>query len=382
MNKEAWIELAEFLATKYEIDKIDQTYAINQSEKANKKIRKAEKVYNISQDEIGLICLDATFIGITDIRYLITNQGIHINDPEASCESYVPFTKIVKVSDKGAMFKQYKRTVEITTDDPTDWNRIKYSSSFCECNKSYCFLGDLIRDILYYIRIQSSGFNNLQFVKKIIESYDKKFNGIYYPKRTIKDDDKIEGAVNIYATLKQDECVIFCYDDTFFGDASEGIVLTNKNLYINNADVHDTCIPISEIYVENIQPHITFDKEKKEEDKGIEISTTSGIIIVPSHYTKGRVFTEFIRCVLRDLLEVQNIELLKKDEEPEVINSECAEINNEDIVCSSCGKLLTSRDKFCPECGEKVVKKLLCSKCGAEIVSGMKFCSQCGTKIM
>lgn len=379
MNKEAWIELAEFLATKYEIDKIDQTYAINQSEKANKKIRKAEKVYNISQDEIGLICLDATFIGITDIRYLITNQGIHINDPEASCESYVPFTKIVKVSDKGTMLNKFKRTVEITTDDPTDWNRIKYTSNFCECNKSWCFLGDLIRDILYGIRIEASGFDNLQFVQKIIKRYDNGFDGIYYPKRSVKDDDKIEGAISIYAKLRHDECVIFCYDDTFFGDASDGIVLTNKNLYISNENITEACIPIGEIYVENIHPYIILDKNNKEEDKGVEISTISDTIQVPSVFVKGRELAEFIRCVLRDLLEEQHIEMLKYESTQEIEILE--QLDLDVVLCEACGNKLTSMDKFCTECGKKITKKIICSECGSELICGMKFCSQCGTKV-
>ena len=97
---------------------------------------------------------------------------------------------------------------------------------------------------------------------------DAQFNIIYAEYRTLQKDfksriyfnfdkrdrmegyiniEKIRNAVNKYANLGKDEQVIFCFDNTVFGSAKDGIVFTDKGIYhkftgkwfISHADINE-----------------------------------------------------------------------------------------------------------------------------------------------
>lgn len=47
--------------------------------------------------------------------------------------------------------------------------------------------------------------------------------------------------------------------------------------------------------------------------------------------------------------------------------------------CPSCGQMIPSSSKFCPECGYSYKEKVC--ECGTKLVPGVKFCPECGKKV-
>lgn len=58
---------------------------------------------------------------------------------------------------------------------------------------------------------------------------------------------KLKNAVSAYAHLEQGEEAVILYDDTLFGGAKEGFVVTNKNVYMHNLLCNPEKVPIGSI---------------------------------------------------------------------------------------------------------------------------------------
>lgn len=59
--------------------------------------------------------------------------------------------------------------------------------------------------------------------------------------------------------------------------------------------------------------------------------------------------------------------------------SEITTVSKKAINCSSCGTVVSSEFKFCPDCGGSV--KSNCSSCGAELKNEWKCCPVCGNEV-
>lgn len=51
------------------------------------------------------------------------------------------------------------------------------------------------------------------------------------------------------------------------------------------------------------------------------------------------------------------------------------------IVCSKCGKQLSSDAKFCSNCGAPVATVKFCTNCGKQVANDAKFCPNCGKQL-
>ncbi|MBZ9615161.1 hypothetical protein [Clostridium estertheticum] len=70
---------------------------------------------------------------------------------------------------------------------------------------------------------------------------------IYIPDRGLKYLAKFKNAVISYAKLQQDEEVLFLFDNTVFGSAKDGFILTNKNIYFKNMFNNSSSISLKDI---------------------------------------------------------------------------------------------------------------------------------------
>ena len=63
-----------------------------------------------------------------------------------------------------------------------------------------------------------------------------------------------------------------------------------------------------------------------------------------------------------------------------IIASVGPQIQNNQIECSSCHKLIEKGQKFCPYCGNKAQNE--CPNCGAPLDPGVRFCPNCGANVV
>ena len=61
-------------------------------------------------------------------------------------------------------------------------------------------------------------------------------------------------------------------------------------------------------------------------------------------------------------------------------NATAHPVDEEVIICSTCGAKNNSNARFCYECGNKILKELVCSSCGEKNKPNAKFCNFCGNK--
>ena len=75
-----------------------------------------------------------------------------------------------------------------------------------------------------------------QYVTQIKTNYSVKNSNVYFSETDSKSAlKKIKNAIKEYAPLQSGEAVIMGWDDTFFGSATDGFLLTTRGIYIHNS---------------------------------------------------------------------------------------------------------------------------------------------------
>lgn len=82
----------------------------------------------------------------------------------------------------------------------------------------------------------------------IIDKYKNRFvSNIYFCGADEKSDSKIKLAASHYADIQCGEIPLLCYDATVFGDASDGLLVTNKGIYAHNINSNQLYFDYSQI---------------------------------------------------------------------------------------------------------------------------------------
>lgn len=79
----------------------------------------------------------------------------------------------------------------------------------------------------------SSTFDLKSYISSLNERYGY-MSHIYFNVDNEKNQSKINSALNSYAQSAKNENVIFAFDDTFFGGAEDGFLVTDKSIYAHN----------------------------------------------------------------------------------------------------------------------------------------------------
>lgn len=111
--------------------------------------------------------------------------------------------------------------------------------------------------------IQSDAPSNLNNslsnqVKYIIDNIkDKKIHeNFFYNYNTTTINEKVKNATSSYAQLDEDETVLAIYDDTIFGKASKGFLITDKNLHFSSSFFKISKIKFSNIISVELQSDV------------------------------------------------------------------------------------------------------------------------------
>ena len=81
----------------------------------------------------------------------------------------------------------------------------------------------------------NTAFNMQKYIRSLNKDYDY-LDNVYFNLQREKNQRKISAAQKAYATATKDENIIFVFDNTFFGAADDGFLVTNKKIYVHNGD--------------------------------------------------------------------------------------------------------------------------------------------------
>lgn len=174
------------------------------------------------------------------------------------------------------------------------------------------------------------------YIKTMLEKYNIPIS-IFTPGGTKEFDKKIGKAREAYAKYNNDEHALLLYDATLFGNAKEGFVLTDKNIYINMINCKNVCIPINEI-------------------KDV-ISKKAPV--VPELYIVGPYGEYYFTRGASNKGEDKYLTFIKelfgiiKNNISYNENSNNHMLQPEYKFCTQCGNKLTLDSAFCSKCGKK-----------------------------
>ena len=215
-------------------------YFLGENEKSRQKISKARNSYaRIAQGEMPLICFDNTALGTADDGCLVTTRGIYIHNIMQS-PIFLEYRNISNIEVRGVFSKEI------------------YINDY-ELNVQLMDSGD-VENFASLLQILAGKFGNPKFNlprdnssrQQTVNIYDPaqikaylqnvrqrsgKFNfkkSVYYYGDGDKSQQKISGAIKSYAAISDGEVPLICFDNTVFGSAKDGCLVTTRGVYVHN----------------------------------------------------------------------------------------------------------------------------------------------------
>ena len=190
---------------------------------------------------------------------------------------------------------------------------------------------------------------------------------------------KIGKAMAAYAKISSNEKVLFMVDNTIFGSAKEGYVLTDKRIYINNSHCAKTSLAISDVKEVIVVPAGSL---------GYVYLIASGGEYCLTFCSAGAE-AEGCRAFIADVIHYLGSDCSKTIavtvenptndiSSPAKTVSANAEERMDNMWECKCGKINTGN--FCVECGNKKENGIPLWKCSCGSINKDNFCPECGAK--
>ena len=216
-----------------------------------------------------------------------------------------------------------------------------------------------------YAHKQFSSHNEIvDVVFDYLSNHYKNISTSFYPVSSKEFTQKSRNLQNVHGYSNiTNENTLFIYDDTVFGSAKDGFVITKNCIYFRNILESPVAIPIKEI------------KELKATNDSILINGKR-IGLSLCKLDKKVVVHIFDFCIC-ELLSINDKTIEKSD-----VGSS-AEDKSKDLWECVCGEKNEYAYKFCPYCGQKRIElksEWICKSCGKKNSSDSKFCGKCGNK--
>jgi RNA polymerase subunit RPABC4/transcription elongation factor Spt4 len=180
------------------------------------------------------------------------------------------------------------------------------------------------------------------------------------------------GQAKLAMGVQNDEQVILLYDDTVFGSAKEGILITSWGVRQKSID-STWNLPWNRLQ------EFTFGNVKGVLNKQLPLISKDGEEKT-LYSTSGSIDLNILKKIIQD-----GIEICLAGEENAIAKKPAAKPPAQSAAkpgCAQCGAALAADALFCPKCGAKVQAEeaAFCSKCGNKLKADAKFCPKCGTK--
>ena len=191
---------------------------------------------------------------------------------------------------------------------------------------------------------------------------------------------KIEKAKAAYAKVPAEERVLVMADDTIFGSAKEGFVLTDKHIYINISGCKNKCVAIADI--------TSVYSTRGTGLTDIMVSAPSGNYRMSyrSEIADGEACKNFLyelihylnpNCSLGNGAPAGNVPTAPVTPAPTQTVATPVSIPNVPKWQCSCGNI--NSGKFCSKCGSKKEDGTPLWTCSCGSVNKGKFCPKCGS---
>ncbi len=256
----------------------------------------------------------------------------------------------------------------------------------------------MIDNPLYYEKMDSEIANHIDLADIVFRHIAEKHPQMYltlYSGNSSRFNSKMRNLMGVHGRNVTPQNVVLFYDNTVFGSAKDGFVITVDKLCVHNVLEKATSIPIKEIQ------KITFD------EKNIFINDTFRVEIGSCNLPKPEFVDIFSFCVWNLLHLAENGYYVERPAETETsqpvasageriagtivepfgpmfgkaVNSFSAP--SVAIWKCTCGMDVPAENNFCQNCGAKrpeVAADWFCTACGKMNPAESKFCGQCGTK--
>ncbi len=210
-------------------------FGLSPDPKVIKKMGQAVQSYaQLLPGEIPLIVYDNTAFGSAKDGCLLTNKRICIKNPFAKPQSY-SYHSVSVIELKGIAKELFINGFEVTTTMLTaDDAKIKF-----------CAMLNRIRNDLAEANIRAeedpapveNSFSYSELTGNLLErsimGSDLSRKLFLYEKGP-KNEKKFQNAFSAYALLQPDEIPMFLYDDTAFGSAKQGLLVSSSAVYVRN----------------------------------------------------------------------------------------------------------------------------------------------------
>lgn len=212
----------------------------------SKDLYSEKKFYNaiesyacLGPDEIPILCFDNTALGSAKAGCLITTKGIHVHNSYLNPKRFL-FCDIYSI-EINRIFPHniYINNYEIQTTSLTSTASKQRFCSLLNKIKMDLTSSDILtpRDTFKNIDLENST-NLVIHIRSILNVYSlnhelQKSLLLYSVDPKVQK--KFENAADYYASLDHLELPFLCYDNTVFGSAKEGLLVTSKGIFAHNS---------------------------------------------------------------------------------------------------------------------------------------------------
>lgn len=205
-------------------------YASDDSDKSRKKFTTAMTTYApIEQNEVPLICVDATSFGGAEDGAVISTRGIYLHSGKEA-PKFFHFNEIKTVTVDGMMSKNIS-----VNGQKVDTGGMSSS----DVKRLYALINKIREKVAPLHESDKKNTPTKADVESLTASLrnDPQFqfkSEIYFYNAGDKSVKKFKGATSGYAKLDVDEFPIVCYDATVLGSGKDGFLMTNFGLHVHN----------------------------------------------------------------------------------------------------------------------------------------------------
>ena len=112
------------------------------------------------------------------------------------------------------------------------------------------------------------------FRERLYKAYGD-LSGVYFAHTNEKASTKINGAINAFAQKARNENVIFVLDTTLFGSATNGLLVTDKNIYMKDFLEYKKSLPLEQVKkVDIVKDNLIINNEYKLSVVGVNFRLT------------------------------------------------------------------------------------------------------------
>ena len=227
---------------------LQKVYFNVEDAKSKTKIQAAQRAYaGDAKKENVIFVFDDTVFGAADDGFLVTDKNIYVHNMDEAALK-ISLAEINSCSIKKTLFNRRivlngNAEIQLTGYDRPAAEKMR--DLFKEIRATFCGQAattvsapastELPANTARQQKDSGSDSNLQEYIRSLDEKYGY-LDKVYFNLQREKNQRKINSARQAYASEATNENVIFVFDNTLFGSADDGFLVTDKNIYVHNMD--------------------------------------------------------------------------------------------------------------------------------------------------